>query len=230
MTTYEIAEMRGVCSFEYNGTTVFVKACVEDVARVLSEERNANRWQQNVVDQEVELSEQCFFVFRFNGHTWTNIIARNHLVADLFTSEEAKQLSRETLEQRIQQAQSLELNEEDPRLLSIRLKTRTIYYGVSDAACALGYHVYENGELLEKLETGEGYEITEWQSTIHDAGEEQVGEDVEGWVDQLFRENDALEPSITFMHWVGYVMHKPGHKITTRDPENSLERADFIAL
>lgn len=237
MTNYEdenqsesFTEMRGVCSFEYNGTTIFVKAKVEDVACSLSEERNANLWQQNIIDQEVELAEQCFFVFRFNGHTWTNIIARDHLVVELLISEEAKQLSRETLQQRIQQARSLELNKDDARLLSMRLKTRAIYYGVSDTARALSYRIYENGELLERLVTGEGYEILEWESTLHDVSAEQIGEDVEGWIEQLFRENDALEPSMSFMYWVGYVMHRSGHKITTSDAENTLERADFVAL
>ncbi|MDX2244878.1 MAG: hypothetical protein NW224_29740 [Leptolyngbyaceae cyanobacterium bins.302] len=157
-----VAEMRGVCTFEYDGTTLFVKADVEAVARSLSEERNASCWQQNVVGQEVELAEQCFFIFRFNQHTWTTVIARDHSVVDFATGKEAKQLSREIFQQKVEQARSLELNEEDARLLSMRLKTRTIYYGVSDTACALSYRIYENGELLEKLETDDGYEILEW--------------------------------------------------------------------
>lgn len=225
-----VAEMRGVCSFDYNGTTIFVRDNIEAVARSLSGERHASRWQQNVVGQEIELAEQCFFVFQLNGHTWTSIIARDHLCIDLLTNEEARQLSREKFQQRMEQARSLELNEEDARLLSMHLKTRTIYYGISDTACALGYRIYENGELLEKLETDGGYEILEWASTIRDVNAEHIGKNVEEWVDQLFCEHDALEPSMNFMHWVGYVMHRPGHKITPRDPESNFERVDFVAL
>ena len=196
-----LSEMRGVCSFSYNGTTIFTRADVEDVARSLSEHRGANRWQQNVVDREVELSHQCFFIFRFNGHSWTTIIARNNV------------------------------GSEDARIISLSLQTRSIYYGISDTACALGYSIYENGDLLEELETGECYENIEWKSSIHNMTTEQIGVNVhiEEWIEKLFRENDVLEPSMTFEDFVGYIMHKSGHKITIEDPDNMLERIDLVA-
>jgi hypothetical protein len=196
------SKMRGVCSFDYNGTTIFIRADVEDVAPSLSKHRGANRWQQNIVNQEIELSSQCFFVFQFNGHMWTTIIARNGM------------------------------GSEDARIISLSLQTRAIYYGISDTACALSYNIYENGELLENLETGECYENIEWKSSIHDLTAEQmkVNIHIETWIDKLFRENDMLEPSLTFEDFVGYIMHKPGHKITIRDTNSMFKRTDFIAL
>jgi hypothetical protein len=196
-----LAELRGVCSFNYNGTTIFVKADVEDAARSLREHRSTYQWHKNIVNREVELSHQCFFVFRFNGHSWTTIIPRNSS------------------------------GNEDARIISLSLKTRSICYAISDTACAVGYSIYENGELLENLETGECYESIEWRSSIYDTNTERIGVDIglEEWIDRLFRENDVLEPSMTFVDFIGYIMHKPGDKITIQVPENMIERIDFVS-
>jgi hypothetical protein len=196
-----VAEMRGVCSFNYNGTTIFVKADVEEVAHSLREHRGKYQWHKNIVDREIELSHQCFFVFQFNGHTWTTITPRNSS------------------------------GREDARLISLSLKTRSIYYRISDTTCALRYSIYENGDLLEELETGGCYENIKWKSSIHDIKTEQisVNSNIEEWIDRLFHENDVLEPSMTFESFVGYILHKPGHKITIQDPGNMIKRIDFVA-
>jgi hypothetical protein len=198
-----LAEIRGVCSFDYNGRTTFVRASVEDVTRSWSIQQNAKEWHQNIVDREVELTSQCFFIFQFKGHTWTNIIARSS---------------------------SGDIDDPNTRLLSANLKTRAIYYTISDTACALGYTIYENGEVLEQLETGECYENIQWYSNIHGDRKVYIDYGVEAWVDKLFQENDLLEPSMEFMSIVGYWRHKPGDKITIRDSECILERIDFIGL
>ena len=224
-----LSEMRGVCSFNYNGRTVFVLADVESVASALTEERGASRWEKNVMNREVELARQCFFIFRFRGHIWTNIIGRDTLVLELLMNQSSQKLERDELEERLKENLRIELNEEDARLLSFRLQTKTIFYEISDTACALGYSIYENGNLLERLNTDEGYEITEWNSTIHDITKDEI-ENVEAWVEQLFRDQDALEPSIHFTRWVGYVLHEAGHKVKPTDSNNVFERTDFVAL
>ena len=198
-----LAEIRGVCSFYYNGCTTFVRASVEDVARSWSIQQNAKEWHQNIVDREVELTSQCFYIFQFKGHTWTNIIARSS---------------------------SWDIDDPDTRLLSANLKTRAIHYMISKTACALGYTIYENGKVLEQLETDECYENIQWHSKIHSSRQAYHEYGVEEWVEKLFQENDLLEPSMEFMSIVGYAMHKPGHKITIRDSERVLERVDFIGL
>ena len=197
-----LSELRGVCSFDYNGTTIFIRADVEDVARSISEQRVTNKWQRNIVDLEVELSHQCFFIFQFNGHNWTTIIPRNRSI------------------------------DEDARLISLSLQTRAIYYGISDTACALEYSIYENGELVEKLETGECYKNIEWRSSIHDPDTGRIGINVgvEEWIEQLFYENDVLEPSMTFVDFVGYVSYKPGHKIVIKDPGNMFKSIDIVTI
>src|SRR5438105_656350 len=80
-----LSKLRGVASFDYDGSSALVRADVEEVARSFNELRDAKSWQQNVVGQKVELTEQCFFVFRLNGHSWTNIIGRDRLVVDMLT-------------------------------------------------------------------------------------------------------------------------------------------------
>jgi hypothetical protein len=194
-----VAEMRGICSFDYNGNTVFAKANVEDVSRAISERYSTSQWQKNIINREIELTNQCFFIFQYSGHVWTNIISRQYS------------------------------NYDYAQFISKSLKTRTIDYEVSDTASALKYRIFENGELLERLNTGECYENIEWESTIHHVGAEQIG-NIEEWVEKIFIENDALEPSIEFMNLVGYWMHKPGDKITMYYTGGNIERCDFITL
>jgi hypothetical protein len=194
-----ISEMRSVGSFDYNGSTVFAKGNVEDVSRAIHERDSTSQWQKNIINREIELTNQCFFIFQFSGHVWTNIISRQYL------------------------------NYDYARFISKSLKTRTIDYRVSDTASALQYRIFENGELLERLKTGECYENIEWKSTIHHVGAEQIG-NIEEWVEKIFIENDALEPSLEFMNLVGYWMHKPGDKITMCDTGRNIERCDLITL
>jgi hypothetical protein len=209
------AEMRGVVSFDYDGISVHVRADVEPVARALSEVRGARVWEQDVIGREVALGEQCFVVFRLNGHTWTHVLARDRHRRSVGESASAYRRLRD-------------LDAEDARALSEQLGTRAIYYGVSDTALALVYHVYDGGALVERLETGEGYDIDVWESTLHAVQADQI-EDVEEWVDGLFREFDALEPGMHFTHFAGYILHKPGDTIPFSDPLGLCERLDFVA-
>jgi hypothetical protein len=194
-----ISEMRGVCSFDYNGNTVFAKANVEDVSRAIYERHSTSQWQKHIINREIELTDRCLFIFQYSGHVWTNIISRQYS------------------------------NYDYAQFISKSLKTCTIDYEVSDTARALKYCIFENGELLERLNTGECYENIEWESTIHDVETEQIG-NIEEWVDKIFIENDALEPSLEFMNLVGYWRHKPGDKITMYYTGGNIERCDFITL
>ncbi len=173
------------------------------MARSWSIQQNAKEWHQNIVDREVELTSQCFFIFQFKGHAWTNIIARSS---------------------------SGDIDDSDTRILSSNLKTRAIYYTICDTVCGLGYTIYENGEALEQLETGEYYKNIQLYSKIHSGHKVYSEYGVQGWVEKLFQENDLLEPSMEFMSIVGYAMHKPGDKITIRDSKRVLARVDFIGL
>jgi len=204
----DIRTMRGVTSFDYDGAAVFVRADVDAAAGALGGIRRVSQWERNIANREVELAHQCFFVLRLSGHTWTCIYGRD---GDRGSGDSRHRA----------------LDEEDARLLSARLGTRGIYYVVSDTACALGYWIYDNGRLVERLETGEAYEIGEWMSELH---EEVPDGDTEEWIDRLFREQDALEPGISFTHFAGYILHEPGHKITVRDPDGICERLDFLAV
>jgi hypothetical protein len=198
-----LSETRGVCSFDYNGTIIFVRSDVESVAHNISNNRNAV-WQRYIIDQEVMISDKSFFIFRLSGHEWTNVIA-----SDIFICR---------------------LNEEDACLLSEQLKTRTIYYGISDCACAVEYRIYENGKLLEALTTTEGYEISMWMSLIHNTCEMRIQEDIEKWIDSLFRELNALEGGAMFMYWLNPIFYEKGASITNRDPDNIVERCDLVSL
>lgn len=216
-----------MASFDYNGTTVLARANVDDTARAFNDFRSAKRWLQNVAGQKVELADQCFFAFRLNGHLWTNILGRDRMAMDFFTTQMGK-MDQVALMKRFQEIQKLELNRDDARELSLRLKTRAIFFGNSDTACALGYEIFENGTAVEKLETDEGYKISKWESSLHTRDE--VGEKVQAWVQNMFEENDAFAPGLNFLHLVGYLMHNPGDPVTMTDGAKDFERIDFTAL
>jgi hypothetical protein len=196
---------RGVSSFDYNGFIVFVQSSVEGVAHNLSNNKNAKR-QRDIIDKEVTIIDKSFFVFRLSGHEWTNIIA---VAGDISVYH---------------------LTEEDACLLSEQLKTRTIYYGISDCACAVEYRIYENGNLLETLSTYESYEISMWKSLIHDVCKISIQEDIEKWLDCLFREFNVLEGGAMFTYWLDTVLYEKGHTVINRDPDSIIERCDFITL
>jgi antitoxin component YwqK of YwqJK toxin-antitoxin module len=130
-----------------------------------------------------------------------------------------------------------EFFDEDMHEIEHQVDESEIEYGVNGSeleyerksVSALQYRIFENGKLLERLNTGECYENIEWESTIHHVEAEQIG-NIEEWVEKIFIENDALEPSIEFMNLVGYWMHKPGDKITMYYTGGNIERCDFITL
>ncbi|MBV9469060.1 MAG: hypothetical protein JOZ57_07415, partial [Abitibacteriaceae bacterium] len=56
------------------------------------------------------------------------------------------------------------------------------------------------GELIEQMETDEGFEISSFASQTHALTGDDLGElDVQEWVHQFFKDLDALEPGMRFM-------------------------------
>jgi hypothetical protein len=229
MTSDEsLEDLRGTVTFEYNGVTVLVKSDVESVARCLSNIREASKCEIDVLGKQIKLTEQCFFIFCFHGHQWTHILGRDRIQWEISDDKFRKKLSKSLLK-RMEKGERLELNQADARFLSQNLQTQAIYYDISDTACALSYCLYNDGEVVERLETGDGYEITNWQSIIHNIDASEI-EDIEEWVDRFFQNQDALEPGLNFNHMVGYFMHRSGDKVKIENLDNNIDRLAFVAI
>ena len=130
------------------------------MTNALSRYRKARLVEKDIVNREVTLVEQCFFIFRLRGHKWTQIIARDRLIIDLMMNMD---FSQPDFKRRVEEARKLELNKKDAKMMSVQLSTRALFYGISDTSCALNYELYEKGKLIEQLETGVGYEICKWK-------------------------------------------------------------------
>jgi hypothetical protein len=231
-----LAERRGVASFEYNGSSVFLRAGVEQVAAALKARRKARIWRRDVFGQPVTIAEQCFFVFRLRGHRWTQVIARDQAEGDAVLAlvrarRAGKRPARVTA---ARQAQLANLKEADAQALSAALSTPAIFYGVGDTAVALDYVLFENGRAVERLRTGEAYGDVEFSSDLRKVRAAGL-RDVERFVDAFFRSQDALEPGWNLGTLVGRYRPDAGDEVVVNDPDegfwpNAYERVDFLAV
>lgn len=124
-----VCEWRGLVSDNLNDRLILVQATVAQAAEALCHVRGATVWEQNVFEQEVELTNECFVIFQFAGHTWTVIHEKN-----IYSWHDG-------------------LNSQDAQRLSQHLQVKVIYYSVSDTAGAIGYELYESGELMEEFDS-----------------------------------------------------------------------------
>ncbi|PPT08243.1 hypothetical protein CKA32_005723 [Geitlerinema sp. FC II] len=127
-TRFPISEQRGLVSDCLNDNLILVKGDVEQVAEALCRVRNATVWKHDVFEQEVELTNECFIVFKFHGHSWT------------------------VIHEEVVYSWKNGLKDKDARAISQQLQTQAIEYGVSDTAGVIGYKLYDRGELLEEFE------------------------------------------------------------------------------
>ncbi|RUR85701.1 hypothetical protein ACF3DV_24915 [Chlorogloeopsis fritschii PCC 9212] len=225
--TESITDLRGVGSFNYNGTTVLCRSDVYSVAHVISDMRGAKTWRRNVVGQKIELTDQCFIIFRLRSHQWTQVIGRDRAAFNLLRSSNLD--TEQTVKKMREAEQSIHLNEDDAEILSGLLDTYSIFYQVSDTANALRYKLYFNGKLLEKFKADDWYDVPELESYFRTVNIDNIG-DVREWVDRFFKEQNVYIPGWKFTDFAGYFCHKPGDKILIEDPDRDFERLDFINL
>ena len=137
-----VSQWRGVDTIDLNDHCVIVKASVEEVSQALHQIRNANIWQKDVFEKEIEMTDICFIVFQFPGHSWTAIRNQNITVSYDFDNFD-REVFRKQQQNRI--------NEKDAKDISEILQTQAIDFGCSDTSCAVGYSVFDSGELVEEF-------------------------------------------------------------------------------
>jgi len=229
-----LSDMRGVTSFEYNGKSVFVKADVEAVSAALAKHRRASLRKTDIAGKPVELAKQCFFVFRFAGHTWSQIIGRDPF---LDSEDGANPFAGGFDVEKLNAIVATHLNEDDAKAISSELKTTALYYFIGDTSFAIGYSLFESGELVEKLDAGEAYDEEgndlepsfSWYSKTGESGPADARAAMSR-AEALFKRLDALEPGLNFQWLVGYVMHRPGDEVTVSNQRGDFERIDFVVI
>src|SRR5262245_2881468 len=221
---------RGRQTIDYNNNLLLVRAPVDDVARALAD--RTERWERNVVGREIVLGQFGAFVFRLRGHSWTVV------VPEVRPEWQGWALLIGITEQ--------------TRALSRLLRTRAIYYWVGDTSGTVGYELYENGELLEKLSATEGGSPDDtFSSRLRDLKRRDV-RNIWRFSHQFLVEQDAFEPGIAFEYFIDYTEyrrrrhpHRPGDLVrivndgfTMWMPDGSrsqpsippMERVDYLAL
>ncbi|MUL37914.1 hypothetical protein [Gloeocapsopsis dulcis] len=68
---------RGIVSIDLNQILAFVKASIELVAQTFSQAIQAEIWQRDVYQCEIEIVGQGFIIFQFREHPWTLIYQVN---------------------------------------------------------------------------------------------------------------------------------------------------------
>jgi hypothetical protein len=205
---------RGAYTTDYNNTLALIQGSVEDVASAIAGE--TGRWDQNVLDKEIVVSEEGAFIFRLRAHVWTEVVA-------------------EPWKAHLEQA------------LSSRLATRVISYTVSDTVGAIGYSLYEKGELLEEFAatdngSGQASSDTTFSSRLRPPKQNEI-DNIWHFSEEFLIAQDAYEPGIEFRHFFDRQRYRPGERLKVVNPgivragRNEqpvnlppIERVDYVAL
>jgi hypothetical protein len=130
--------------------------------------------------------------------------------------------------------------------LSSRLGTRVISYTVSDTTGAIGYSLYERGDLLEEFAatdngSGRASSDTEFSSRLRSPKQEEI-DNIWRFAEEFLIAQDAFEPGIEFRHFFGRQRYRPGERVKVLNPglvrtggsEGSslppIERVDYVEL
>jgi hypothetical protein len=131
--------------------------------------------------------------------------------------------------------------------LSGRLATRVISYTVSDTVGAIGYSLFERGELLEEfvatdIGSGRASSDTTFSSRLRSPKQNEI-DNIWRFAEEFLIAQDAFEPGIEFRHFFGRQSYRPGERLKVVNPgliragrnEQAvslppIERVDYVAL
>jgi hypothetical protein len=193
-----IAEARGLVSFYTNEILVLVAKPVEEVAAAFKKHRRLKTQVANADGKTVKVADPSYVIYRLRGHDWT-IIDSYHARGKYVTAADAHALSQ-------------------------ALQCRAIFYGNSDTAGATSYDLFDDGEMLEHFDRGDGIEF---ESKLRDIPPPDRGTDFEAFVNQFLKDHDALAPSWSI--YFGAICNKPGQKVKLEFPApDDLEQMDYV--
>lgn len=250
-----VSQWRGVDTIELNDHCVIVKASVEEVSQALYQIRNANIWQKDVFEKEIEMTDLCSIVSKLSGHNWTAIRDENVTVSYNFQNLDVEL---------IKQQWKNHIGEKDAKAISEILQTQAIDFGCSDTSGSVGYTLFNCGELIEEFnyccdsdfskqnekpaEKNECVIVTNdfyFRSKLrhisideipqHEPDDEDYfDEESEIDIDEFKFVNDSIKSLDAYIPtWGGSNHNGAGHKKVLRvigfDPED-IERMDFIAI
>jgi len=197
-----LEQRRGIETIDRNILFILVRASVESVAQAFSTLKQMNVWVSDAYEREIDIHNESTFVFRFRGHPWS-IIYKPYTPSG-----------------------RIYLTEEDACSVSESLSTSVIYYTGSDTCGTIEYHLYSNGDCVEKLSFEERISL-EFQSQLRQVETRQIRRDAYTFTMNFICEQDAYIPCFVAVEDLTAGQH------TTLGIEdlmpNEVERMDYLA-
>jgi ankyrin repeat protein len=177
-----VSKQRGAFPVDANQFMLLAKGPVDQVAGIFKRTFQYEMWHKDIGEQKITIVKPSFVVFRFRDHIWSNILGVSRNSFGWFTTKKAQRLSK-------------------------ALHAPVILYEVSDTAAETAYSLYDNGELVEQMDS---------------AKEESRGP---SHVDEFFRKHDAFVPPMSVREY------PVGRAVVFSTPEfelGEIERIDFV--
>jgi ankyrin repeat protein len=121
---------RGVTTFDTNDAMLLVAAPVADVSKAFAERIGAKTRRENVLGDEVKLTQRCYAVWKLIDSPWTNVMKLHCRDFKHWPSAA------------------------DAAALSKSLKTRALYVANSDTGGVTQYALFESGKAVEVFDYG----------------------------------------------------------------------------
>ena len=137
---FPLAKMRGIDGINCTNTIIAVQAEIDDVAQALCQIRKATIWEKDMFEKEVELTDICFRVFQYPGHSWTLIREENVTVDYDPSNFQSGNFTKQWANK---------INQKDAQKLSEILPVKVIYFSSSKSADSVYYNLCESGESQE---------------------------------------------------------------------------------
>lgn len=214
-----IESCRGIESLDVNDAMLLVRAPVEQVAQAFSSLRHVDVWRRDAYERPVPGMALSFVVYQLRGHSWSVI----------WTLTEAPFMHGFDLP--------------DAEALSRLLQTRAVLYTVSDTCCSIGYDLYEQGELVEKLfyEPGSEEDLapSEFYSRLRPVQAHDI-EDSYNFVEAFMLEQDIYVPALLNSYRGSAAFRLEGYRAdrhigdTSYSPDHftrsDFERLDYLGI
>lgn len=215
-----IESCRGIESLDVNDAMLLVRAPVEQVAQAFSSLRHVDVWRRDAYERPVPGMALSFVVYQLRGHSWSVI----------WTLTEAPFMHGFDLP--------------DAEALSRLLQTRAVLYTVSDTCCSIGYDLYEQGELVEKLFYEPGSEEedlapSEFYSRLRPVQAHDI-EDSYNFVEAFMLEQDTYVPALLNSYRGSAALRLEGYRAdrhigdTSYSPDHftrsDFERLDYLGI
>ena len=166
----------GIEMTDLNQLAILVFDSVENVVKALGQKSPIVRWEKNIYARQIRLAaENSYIVLKLCGHSWTVVFE------EYFGGKYYRKIA-----------------DLDACLFSEILKTKAIFYEVSDTDYCLGYYFYERGELIERFFYGESF--IRWENGVfRDPPPEAYEEDYPGDY-RFYSKHRELSEEYIFSH------------------------------